>query len=201
MKLRLSPTSPYARKVMVLALETGVASRLEPVVTNAWDPATDLGKDNPLGKIPALILDDGTVLYDSPVICEYLDSLHEPPPMFPPAGPERWTALCRQALGDGMMDATVAVFLERRKPPEQRSDPWILRQHTSIQRALNALEGEAAQIAGRVDIGTITLACALGYLDLRLADSPWRGDHPTLAAWYEGFANRPAMRETAPPTT
>ena len=199
MKLRLSFTSPYARKVRAAAIERGIADRIELVATIPWDPATDLGRDNPLGKVPTLILDDGTVLYDSPVICEYLDSLPGGEPLFPPAGPARWTALRRQALGDGMVDAAVAVFLERQKPSEQQAEAWIMRQLGKVQRALNALEGEAADIAGRVDIGTVAIAVALAYLDFRLRDTPWRGDHPTLAAWYDGFALRPSMQDTQPP--
>ena len=116
MKLRYSPTSPYVRKVTVTAQETGVQPRIERVPTVTTDPASGLAKDNPLGKVPTLILDDGERLYDSPVICEYLDGLHGGAKIVPPAGPERWVALRRQALADGILDAAVLRLMETRRP-------------------------------------------------------------------------------------
>src|SRR3990167_1033017 len=111
MKLRYSPTSPYVRKVSVTLIETGLDKNIERVATSVWDPKTDIGKDNPLGKIPTLITDDGAVLYDSPVICEYLDGLHKGPKLFPASGEARWRALRLQALGDGMTDAGILRLL------------------------------------------------------------------------------------------
>ncbi len=204
LKLRYGRRSPYVRKVLVTAIEAGIEDRIECVETDIQDPASDIGRDNPLAKIPTLLLADGTALYDSPVICEYLDFIAaEQPrhrPLFPPPGPERWSALRRQALADGIMDASVTTFLERQRDAVQRSDAWEMRQIAKIQRALNVLEEEARDMAdGPLTIGTIAIGCALGYLDLRLTEIGWRGDHPTLAGWFEPFSGRPSMRTTMPP--
>src|SRR3546814_4963738 len=111
MKLRYSPTSPYVRKVNVVAIETGLQDRIERVPTVTADPASGLAKDNPLGKVPVLITDDGMRLYDSPVICEYLDSLHEGPKLIPTEGIARWVTLSQQALADGLLDAAILRLL------------------------------------------------------------------------------------------
>jgi glutathione S-transferase len=199
MKLHYNVASPYARKVMAVAIETGLESRIEPVVRmmTPVKPDPELAADNPLGKIPCLVTDDGMALYDSRVICEYLDGLHAGPKMFP-AGPARWTALRRQAMGDGMLDAALLGRYETFLRPEERRWPeWIESQKQKFRRALDALEQEAEALA-TVDIGTIALGCALGYLDFRYADEDWRGPRPRLAAWYERFAGRPALARTAP---
>ena len=138
-------------------------------------------------------------LYDSRVICEYLDGLHDGPPMFPPAGPARWTALRRQAEGDGMLDAAILARYETFVRPEaRRFDDWTANQKLKVGRALDALETEAASLGDAVDIGTITIGCALGYLDFRFADDGWRNGRPGLAAWYETFGARPSMAATVP---
>lgn len=199
MKLRYSPTSPYTRKAVVTARETGLFDRIEIVPTNVWVADTDIGDDNPLGKIPALLLDGGEVLYDSRVVCEYLDSLHDGQPLFPPHGGARWTALRRQALGDGMMDACVNRFLELKRDADKRNPDWIARQERAIFRALDALDDEADSLGEAVTIGHIALGCALGYLDLRYAESEWRSGRPALADWYDGFSGRRSMMETEPP--
>jgi glutathione S-transferase len=200
MQLRYSPTSPYTRKVTVTAIETGLDGRIERIATNVWDPATDIARDNPLGKVPALILEDGTVLFDSPVICEYLDSLHDGPKVIPPAGPERWTALRRQAQADGVVDAAVLRLLESRRPESQRSSTWDARQAGVVARGLNAFETEAATggLAGPLTIGHIALGCCLGWLDLRFPHEDWRAARPALTAWFEAFAARPSMQATPP---
>lgn len=197
MKLRFSPTSPYVRKVIVCAAERGLDARIERIPTLPFDPETDLATDNPLCKVPALITDDGVHLYDSRVICEYLDSLHDRARLFPEP-PARWTALRRQALGDGMLDAAVLVILENRREVVQRSAPFIARQTAKIACALDALELEAETLGETVDIGTIALGCALGYLDFRFPDEDWRADQPKLAAWFDVFAERPSMTASAP---
>ena len=198
MKLRWSPTSPYARKVTVTAIETGLDARIERVPTNPWAPDTDVGEDNPLGKVPALITDGGEVLYDSPVICEYLDSLHDGVKLFPPAGGARWTALRRLALGDGITDAAALIFIERNKRAEgYRSEDWVARQRAAIDRALDVLEDETAAFGG-ISIGLIAIGCALGYVDFRLPDVDWRAGRPTLAKWYGIVSERPSMRDTVP---
>jgi glutathione S-transferase len=199
MQLHYNIASPFARKVLAVAIETGLDVRIERVKRLMTPVAPDalLNADNPLGKIPCLITDDGMALYDSPVICEYLDSLHHGARMFP-SGPARWTALRRQALADGIMDAAVLTRYETfLRPQEVRWDAWIDSQKQKFLRALDALEFEGASL-GVVDIGTLAIACALGYLDFRFPDEDWRAGRPRLAAWLEQFAQRPAIANTAP---
>ncbi len=199
MKLRYSATSPYVRKVLVAAIELGLADRIERIPTVAADPASGLANDNPLGKVPALILEGGEALYDSPVICEYLDSLHDGAKIFPPPGPERWRAVRQQALGDGILDAAILRMLETvRRPEELRWPSWIDHQAGKVSRALDQFEREAESLDGPLTIGQITAGCACGYLDFRFADDGWRATHPKLAAWYEAFAQHPSMQETVP---
>lgn len=198
MQLRHSPASPYVRKVMVTAIETGLESRIEVVPTDVWSADTDIGAVNPLGKVPTLTTDDGEILYDSPVICAYLDSLHDGAKLLPAAGAAHWRAQRQQALADGLLDAAVLVRLEARRPPEQQSPAWRDRQQAVVNRALDQLEADAEALEGPVTIGQIAVGCALGYLDFRFADDGWRRDRPRLAAWYEAFAKRPSMRATVP---
>ena len=199
MKLRYSPTSPYVRKVSVTAIELGLAGRIERIPTDTQDRDSGIAEQNPLGKVPALILDDGGVLYDSPVICEYLDSLHDGPKLFPAEGPERWTALRQQALGDGILDAAILRMLEMvRRPEKLRWQGWIAHQTAKVTRALDQFEAESATLADPLTIGHITAGCALGYLDFRVPETDWRDGRPKLAAWYENFTQRPAPRETVP---
>lgn len=201
MRLHYSQTSPYVRKVRVLALETDLHDQLE-MVAQTPSPLggeAPLLETNPLGKIPALELDDGTILYDSPVICEYLDGLHGGDKLFP-QGLERWSALRRQALCDGILDAAVLIRYETVLRPEAlRWSDWTEGQLGKVQRALAALEKEPGPWRERLDIGTITAGCALGYLDFRYPDLDWRGDCPGLAEWYAGFVQRPSMQGTMPP--
>jgi glutathione S-transferase len=201
MKLHYNVASPYARKVMAVAIETGQDDRIKPVTRtmSPVKPDADLAADNPLGKVPCLVTEDGAALYDSPVICEYLDSRHDGPKMFPPAGPARWRALRRQAEGDGIMDAAVLTRYETFLRPEERRWPeWIEGQKLKFRRALDALEAEAEDFGNTVDIGTITIGCALGYLDFRYGDEDWRATRPTLAAWSARFSKRPSMARSAP---
>jgi glutathione S-transferase len=200
-KLRYSPTSPYVRKVMVLALEAGLDGKLEKIETTVAPTKAnpDMAQHNPLVKVPALVLDNGETLFDSPVICEYLDSLHGGAKLFPPSGPARWTALRRQALGDGILDAAILTRYESIRPDAYKWPDWIDGQMSKVRNALAAAEAEADRLGGTVDIGTITLGCALGYLDFRFASEGWRAKHPKLAKWYAGFSARPSMAQTAPP--
>lgn len=199
MKLSLSPTSPFVRKVLVAAHEAGLADRIESVDMSSAEATTGLDAVNPLGKVPAMILDDGSTLMDSPLLCEYLDSLHDGRKLFPAAGPARWTSLRLQAIGDGVMDAAVARVGESRRPEGERSPGAVVKQTGKIARSLDLLEEEAASLEGEPTIGPITVACALGYLDFRAPDEGWRNGRPKLAAWYERFAARPSMAATAPP--
>jgi glutathione S-transferase len=198
MKPRSSPTSPYARDVAVTLIETGLEERVERIPTDVRDPETDIATVNPLGKIPALVTDDGEVLFDSPVICEYLDSLHDGDRLFPASGAPRWRALRLLALGDGMTDAGVLRLLESRRPEAFRYDTWARRQDTVIGRAMDALEGELERLDGPLTIGHIAVACSIGWLDLRFPDLAWRADRPGLAEWFEAFSERPSMTATAP---
>ena len=201
MKLHYAKPSPYVRKVRVVAREVGIAERIEEAETavSPVDANDAVAADNPIGKVPTLVTDDGVALYDSRVISEYLDSLHDGARLFPAEGPTRWAAIRRQALGDGILDSAVANRYETVLRPEAlRWDDWVRGQQLKISRSLDALEAEADDFGDAVDIGTITVACALGYLDFRFAVYAWRAAHPQLAAWFEGFAGRPSMQQTAP---
>ena len=201
MKLYHSPASPFVRKALVAAHELGLADAIEivPVAMTPVKSVPALNDENPLGKIPALVLDDGTALYDSPVICEYLDTRHDGPRLFPAEGPERWTALRRQALADGLLDAAILCRYETFLRPEERQwADWIEGQQSKFRRALDALEGEAEDFGDTVDIGTISAGCAADYLDFRSLDDGWREGRPRLAAWLEGFEARPSMQATRP---
>lgn len=199
MKLHSSPTSPFARKVNVTAIELGLFDRLDlhAVQTSPVGPDLGLVGDSPLGKIPCLVLEDGQPLYDSRVICEYLDSLEGGGRLFPAAGPARWTALRRQALADGLMDAAVLARYETAlRPPERRWAAWVDGQLDKVSRALDRLEAEG--LGPAVDIGTIAIGCALGYLDFRYGEMGWRGTRPALAAWFAAFDERPSLQRTRP---
>jgi glutathione S-transferase len=201
MKLLYSPTSPYARKVRVLVAEAGLTDRIDIVTVSAVPsaPAPDFAKDNPLAKIPTLILDEGDVLYDSRVIGEFLDSLHSGTPLFPTTGPARWTALRRQALADGALDAAILVRYEGFLRPAQLNWPeWVAGQQGKIARALDALEAEADLLSQQVTIGEITIGCLLEYLDLRFPEDGWRNGRPKLAAFAASFGARPSMISTRP---
>ena len=197
MKLYHSPTSPFVRKVMACAIMHGLDAQITLVPTNAHASPAGLVADNPLSRVPCLVTDDGFALYDSPVICEYLDEISPDIPMLPPKGALRWRALKLQALGDGMMDAAVARLLEGRKPADAARETFIARQAGIVSRCLDHLEADVP--ANHPDLGTLTLACALGYLDLRFAADAWREGRPRLAAWFEAISALPALARTAPP--
>jgi len=198
MRLRFSPASPYVRKVMVLAHEAGVSDALDLVSTDVWGDKGAYRAVNPLGKVPALELDDGTVLFDSPVICEYLNKAHCKGLFLPPEGPERWAARRLEALADGILDASVLQLLESRRDPPQQSEGWIDRQQATVDAALDSLEDDADMLDDRLTVGVIAAGCALGYRDFRFPDLDWREKHPRLAAWYARFSERPSMQATVP---
>ena len=200
MKLHWSPRSPFVRKVMILAHEASLTDRLTLLrtVVAMSEPNIPLMDDNPLAKIPTLVLEDGTILYDSPVICEYLDTLHGGKRLFPQAGSEKWTALRRQAFGDGLMDLLVLWRNERTKPPERQTKTWLDAFALKMKRSLAALEAEAPDLARGFDIGHITIGGALSYIDFRFPDLDWRAGHPKLAAWHAEFESRPSVKDTRP---
>ncbi|PWR19216.1 glutathione S-transferase [Zavarzinia compransoris] len=198
MSLCWSPTSPYVRKVMILAHETGLAARIELLPKNVWAADTDIGATNPLGKVPALVLGDGTVIFDSPVILDHLDTLHGGPRLIPAEGPARVRVLTLQALADGVLDAAVLTLLESRRPAAERSADWVARQRRAIDRGLDAVEAQVAGFGPGLDAGQITVLSALGYLDFRFTNLDWRSGRPALAAWFGQAAQRPSFLATVP---
>ena len=196
MKLHYSPTSPYVRKVMACAITRGLDGQIERLPTNPHQSPPSLLADNPLSRVPCLVTDDGLALFDSPVICEYLDSLGDAAPLFPSQSAARWRALKLQALGDGILDAAVGRRGEQAKPREAARDAWMARQKAVVERALAQLESDSPHRT--LDIGSIAVACALGYLEFRFADEPWREKQPKLAAWYAEFSRNPGIAQTAP---
>ncbi|WP_313455043.1 glutathione S-transferase [Pseudomonas sp.] len=203
MTLFHSPLSPFVRKVMVVLHETGQLDRvtLQPVNISPVNADAQLNQDNPIGKIPALRLADGTVLHDSRVICEYLDQQHVGQPLLPREGSARWRRMTLASQADAMLDAAVASRYERfLRPEDKRWDAWLDAQAEKIRRSLANLEQQhLAELASGFDLAAIGVACALGYLDLRQPTFGWRERHPGLAAWYAEVAKRPSMQATAPP--
>ncbi len=200
MHLYFSPTSPYVRKVMVLLHETGQMDAVELVQGsgNPVDPGTAPLDANPLGKVPALERPDGPALYDSRVICQYLDA--RAGAGLYPEGPRRWDTLTVEATGDGILDAALLMVYEGRlRPEELRFAPWVEGQWAKVDRALDVLETRwMAHLEGPLDAGQIAVGCALGYLDFRHDARGWRAGRPHLAAWYAGFAARASMKATVP---
>ena len=200
MRLWHNPASPFARKVRIVARETGQLPRIEEiaVMVSPVNPNADLAARNPLVKIPALETNDGKVLYDSSVICEYLDSLHNGAQVIPSEG-SRWDALRLQSLCDGILDAAVLCRYETFVRPEPyRWNDWIKGQFTKINNGLDALSAEAPAWHDRFGIGQIGAACVCGYLDFRFADENWRSARPKLAQWYESVKGRASIVATMP---
>lgn len=198
MRLRYSPASPFARKVRIAAGHLGLPLELE--VADTQSTTDTLLVQNPLGKLPVLLVDGHKPLFDSPVILAYLDHAAGGGRILPTEPVARFTAMGLEALADGIMDAALLVVYEARFRPEERRHPdWVARQTAKVERALHALEADPPATGTAPTTGTIALACALGYLDLRMGRD-WRGAHPRLAAWLEDFAARiPAYNESAPP--
>jgi glutathione S-transferase len=199
MKLHWSPRSPFVRKVMVAAHELGLAERITTIRTVAAmnTPNAALLADNPLSKIPTLVLESGEVLYDSLTICEYLDHLAGGGRLFPQAGPARWQALTWQSLGNGFLDALILWRNEREKPAERQTQAWMDAFAVKTEKTLERLEGQTAALdATPFNIGHVTIGCALSYLDFRFADLDWRAGHPKLAAWHAATRARPSFQAT-----
>ena len=199
MKLYWSPRSPFVRKVLVCAHELGITERIEKVYALVSMTRTnpDVMQVNPVGRIPALVADDGMVLYDSHVICEYLDALHGGSRLFPKDLPRRWDVLRRLALGDGMLETLVLWRSEQTRPSAQQSSATLSAFEQKAASALAALENDTAP-RHDVDIGDIAIGCALGYLDFRYSRLGWRARAPRRAAWFETFNARPSMQQTLP---
>jgi glutathione S-transferase len=201
MVLHWSPRSPYVRKVMIAAHEMGLSNRIRIVrtVAGGTTPHEELMRINPLGKIPTLELEDGSAIYDSPVIIEYLDTLHTGPRLYPIAWPERLTALRRHALGQGMLDAALLLLGESFRPAERQSEPHMALWRAKLRVSVAALEQEVDALASSgFTVGHLAIGVALGYLDFRFAVLNWREGHPRLAAWHATFDARPAVQANPP---
>ena len=198
MKILFSPFSPYVRKCLVTAHELGLEGQIQLLPSNAHPVQRDRAiiGHNPLGKVPTFFTDDGQVLYDSRVICEYLD-VQAGGRLIPGSGAARWTTLTLQSLGDGMLDAALLARYEDVARPEAiRWPEWRAAQLDKVETSLAHLDAQPALLAGRVDLGALTVGCALWYLDLRFPDLGWRERHGPTAAWYEGFRQRASMQAT-----
>jgi len=201
MKLYTNKASPFARKTRIVVREAGLTGRVEEIETIVSPVAVNeaLARDNPLVKIPALVTDAGETLFDSRVICEFLDTLHAGRKFFPASGPQRFAALRRQSLTDGILDAAVLCRYETAVRPETlRWKDWIEGQKRKIFGGLAALEPEASSWTDEFNIGQVGAACVLGYLDFRFADWDWRGGHPQLKGWFERVSARPSVAATKP---
>ena len=201
MRLAYAPTSPFVRKVTALAIERGLESRIERVANDPWNESDPLPKTNPLGKVPALVLDDGTLLAGSSIICQYLDSQAPGEGLVPKDGAARWRDLALDSLADGALEAAVQRVIETIRRPEQyRWTAYADRQKAKITRTLDLLESDAK--AGRLDgpltLGKLTVAVLGGYLDLRHPDLDWRQGRPALAAFNERTQQRPSLQATVP---
>lgn len=201
MQLIGSIASPFVRKVRVTLAEKGIECPF--VLENVWGPGTTIQELNPLGKVPCLILDDGSALYDSRVICEYLDASKPLNPLIPAAGPARLAVRRWEALGDGVLDAIVLVRLEEiQRTPEERSEKWVRRQLAKVDAGLAVaaadLGGNAWCVGGSFSLADITLGSALGYILFRYPEIDWRGRHANLAALYDRLMQRPSFSTTVP---
>lgn len=199
MKLYWGSASPFVRKVMATAHELGVQDQIERLDSAAHpvDRDTRIQSLNPLAKVPSAQADDGTLLYDSRVICEYLDAQANGG-LFPAPGPLRWTALRRQALADGLLDAALLVRYERLIRPEAHQWPlWADKQREKIDDALDAM-AQDVPADDCCDIGAISYGCALGWLSFRFPEIDWRTDRAALSIWQTEFDKRPAMAATRP---
>ena len=198
MKIYFSPFSPYVRKCLVAGHELGLDSRIELLPSNAHPVQRDrqIIETNPLGKVPTFFTDDGQVLFDSRVICEYLDTLAGGR-LFPREGRTRWETLTLQSLGDGILDAALlARYEDVARPEALRWPDWRAAQLDKAETALAHLQAHPQLLQDRVDIGSLTVGCALWYLDLRFADFGWRDRFPGAAQWYAGFSQRPSMKKS-----
>jgi glutathione S-transferase len=202
MKLIGALASPYVRKARIVLAEKKIDYQL--VLENVWASDTAIHTFNPLGKVPCLVMEDGEAVFDSRVICEYVDTLSPVGKLIPPSGRERVEVRCWEALADGVLDAAVQIRAEStQRTPEQRSDAWVARQRLKIDKALDAmaqgLGGNAWCAGSRYSLADISVGCALGYLDFRMPDIAWRDLHPNLARHYEKLLQRPSFADTLPP--
>ena len=197
MELKFSQLSPYVRKVRVVAYEVGVGDTLVVTPVNTSEEQDKITPFNPLGKIPALVTDDGQILYDSPVICEYLDAEFGGHRLLPASGRKRWEIMTRVALADGILDAALLVRHERLRPVERQSSDWIARQLGKARAGFDQLEREAGTF-GELDMGLVAAGCAHAYVPLRVAEFEGFRDWPQLRAWAAEISQRPSFARTMP---
>lgn len=200
MKLYWSPRSPFVRKVMVCAHEIGIADRIEKIYTlvSASAANADMMRVNPLGRIPALVTENGGILYDSVVICDYLDARYGGGRLFPHDEARRWDALRRHALANGMLELLVQWRSERSRPVSQQSPDTLRAFESKVASGLSAADADAkaASTSTAIDIGHVTLGIALGYLDFRYPEVDWRARHARLAQWFGSLEGRASMKNT-----
>lgn len=198
MKLYYSNTSPYSRKARLMVFEKGLTDRVEMQLCNPFGDITELLTVNPLGKIPTLVTDDGEAIYDSPVICEYLDSIGDGPTLLPIEDPARWRVLRWQALADGVIDLAYNIVMERRRGSDEQCprciDDWL----GQMDRAVSQVETQIKELSGPMDLGQLALISALEYLDFRIKDSNWRSNCPATARWLAAYAERDSVLATRP---
>ena len=195
MKLLYLSSSPFARKVLVCASELGLLEQLEivPIDTNPIRSNQEINRNNPLGKVPVLVRDDGTTLYDSVVICEYLDSLSRGVGLFPANGEARWQALRLHALADGLSDAAITVRREIRRPDGLQWTDWAEAHSRKLEQTYDVIERDADLSSGSVTVGHVALATALEWIAFRQVGPDFRRERRRLAGWYDSFARRPSM--------
>jgi len=204
MKLFYSPTSPYSRKVRMVILEKGLDGQIESLRVDPFSLDKALLCSNPLGKVPTLLRDDGSTMFDSPLLCRYLDSLSTVSRLIPQDSNKKWQVLRWEALADGMTDAAYNIVMERRRPPTQQSAEWLGRWAADIERALQQMEMRIGEIGRDVTLAHLAAGAAIGYLDLRMpeilyeAACPQPAAYPRLLQWYESFRLRPSMQSTVP---
>lgn len=200
MKLYHSPASPYARKVRTVIAEKGLDSLVDEILTDVHSDPAELLAVNPLGRIPALVTDEGMALFDSPVICAYLDAhpAGASAPLTPSSGPERWLILRGEALGDGLMDIGLDLITEKRKPEGEKSPTLAARRRGQLERTLDVTLEFVSGLPKTFNLGHVAIACALGYLDFRHDEIGWRNGRGELSAWYAEISKRPSVASTAP---
>lgn len=200
MRLRWSKGSPFTRKVLVAAHECQLAGRIEIIPTDFDDPASGLWDENPLGRIPTLVLDDETVITGSSLICAWLDEQHDGPRLIPASGPAKWDVLHREILADGLCESAIAIQREFARPQEKHWPDWVARQRGEIERTIKWFAENEPSDTGNLTLDQIALACTLGWIDFRLSEQlgGWHGRHGGLSDWLAAFSERQSMKETAP---
>lgn len=199
MRLYYWMTCPFACKVLAAIEEIGIKDSIELIPMHPWEKSSQLSHLNPLKQIPVLEIEDGFCIVDSPVIVEYIDTLHQGTRLIPPGGMERWKALKLQALADGIMEAAVLRVLEEHARHElHRSDPWIQRQNIKLIQSLDYLEKEVSNFNNKINIGTLSIAIALSYLNLRFSHENWAEKRQDLGRWFKKISERPSIKETHP---